>query len=68
MLFGIWIMQIGKKNFIKQIPGKYSSAAVIINIALIIILSTIFALAPQRPANIQINISDITTTETTGNI
>ncbi|MBO5705004.1 MAG: hypothetical protein J6R99_03220 [Alphaproteobacteria bacterium] len=67
LLFGIWIMRVGTKKFEKQIPAKYASAAVIINIVLIIIFASTALFVANNPSKIQINISDIETIETPGN-
>ncbi len=67
MFFGIWIMKVGEKQFIKHISDKYSTVAVIINIALVVMLSAAYVFMPQHPKNIIINISETTTIETPGN-
>ena len=66
LLFGIWALQIGTKQFEKNIAKKYYSVAVIINIALIILFICTYIFAPKTQQNIQINISDIEVTSTQG--
>ena len=66
LLFGIWALQIGTKQFEKNMAKKYSSVAVIINIALIILFICTYIFAPKTQQNIQINISDIEVTSTQG--
>lgn len=61
LIFGLWYLQIGSKNFIKNINKRYSTMAVIINIALIVILSCFSAFVPVTTQNVQINISDTQT-------
>ncbi len=39
LIFGIWTISVGIKKFIKTMPGKYATVAVIINIAIIIALT-----------------------------
>lgn len=55
LIFGIWILKIDQKKFIKNIGGLYASISVIVNIVLII--TTICMFRPT-PTNIQINISE----------
>jgi hypothetical protein len=66
LIFGIWVLQIGAKTFEKNIAKKYSSVAIITNIALIIIFSCFYIFAPQPSQNIQISVSDIEITSTPG--
>ena len=39
LIFGIWALQINTKKFIQIMPNKYSTFAIIMNIAIIIILA-----------------------------
>lgn len=39
LIFGIWALQIGAKQFTKNIGGTYATTAVIINIALILVFA-----------------------------
>ena len=66
LLFGIWVLQVGTQKFEKNMAKKYSSVAVIINIALIILFICTYIFAPKTQQNIQINISDIEVTSTQG--
>ena len=66
LLFGIWVLQIGTKQFEKNMQKKYSSVAIIINIALIIMFAFSYFSSSKIPHNIQINISDIKTTSAQG--
>ena len=66
LIFGIWVLQIGAKTFEKNIAKKYSSVAIITNIALIIIFSCFYIFAPQPSQNIQISVSDTEITSTPG--
>lgn len=58
LIFGIWMMQIGQKKFIKNIGGLYASISVIINIVLIMLTICMFIFTPTPTQNIQINISE----------
>lgn len=64
LIFGIWAIQVGTKKFIKSMPDKYSTSAVIFNIALLIITIVFFSLAPATTPDAQITISDTEITET----
>ena len=66
LLFGIWVLQVGTKKFEKNIAKKYSSVAIIINIALIILFICTYIFAPKTQQNIQINISDTEIISTQG--
>lgn len=62
LIFGIWVLNTGLKKFTKEISGRYSTMAVIINIALIILfISTTFLVSPSA----QITTNDISNTEIT---
>ncbi len=56
MIFGLWSMKTGSKNFEKQMHNKYSTCAVAINILMIIIISIVYAHTPKQ--NIEISISE----------
>ncbi len=61
LIFGLWYLQIGSKNFLKNIDKRYSTMAVIINIALIVILLCFSIFIPTTTQDVQINISDTQT-------
>ena len=60
LIFGIWALQIGTKKFIKNLNGKYTTIAIIINIILITITSIVIFM-PKTIQTVQINISDTQT-------
>lgn len=66
LIFGIWTLQIGSRQFTKTIPTKYATTTVIINITLLAIFLGFRALVPPTTQNVQINITDteIITTDT----
>ena len=66
LMFGIWNLQVGAQQFEKNMAKKYSSVAVIINIALIILFICTYIFAPKTQQNIQINISDTEVVSTQG--
>ena len=66
LMFGIWNLQVGAQQFEKNMAKKYSSVAVIINIALIILFIFTYILVPKTQQNIQINISDTEVVSTQG--
>lgn len=61
LIFGIWTIQVGPQKFIKTMPGKYSTAAVVFNITLLLIILCFKALVPPTTQAVQINISDTPT-------
>lgn len=64
LIFGIWALQRGTKNFIKSIPGKYTNTAIIFNIALIILFIGFYAFIPKATQDVQLTISDTEIIET----
>lgn len=58
LIYGIWTLQIGEKNFKKIIPNKYSSVAIIINIILIVSVIGFSIFASKNTQSLTINISD----------
>ncbi|MBQ8367685.1 MAG: hypothetical protein IJX43_01320 [Alphaproteobacteria bacterium] len=66
LIFGIWTLQIGSRQFTKTVPTKYATTTVIINITLLVIFLGFRALVPPTTQNVQINITDteIITTDT----
>ncbi|MBR4892104.1 MAG: hypothetical protein IKZ34_02920 [Alphaproteobacteria bacterium] len=63
LLFGIWALKTGMKNFEKNMPKKYTTLAIIVNIAMIITCVYMYVSMPK--SNLSINISDtqISTTQ-----
>lgn len=61
LIYGIWVMQIGHKNFAQGMPGKYATYSVIANIAIILITLALNLFAPTSPETITININDTNT-------
>lgn len=57
LIFGIWALQRGTKNFTKNMPGKYSSAAVIFNIIMLTMFFVYFTLIPQTTQDVQATIT-----------
>ncbi len=57
LVFGIWALQRGTKNFTKNMPGKYSSAAVIFNIIILALFFVYFTLIPQTTQEVQATIT-----------
>lgn len=58
LIFGIWALQIGTKNFTKNTSGKYATFAVIFNIVLITVILAFHIFVPTTTQNVQIHISD----------
>ncbi len=58
LIFGIWVINVGRANFTKNISKKYSTYAVIVNILIILSLLTFGLLYPNNTQNVQIEISD----------
>ncbi|MBE6457418.1 MAG: hypothetical protein E7011_01225 [Alphaproteobacteria bacterium] len=66
LIFGIWLIQVGTKQFIKQMPKTYTNIAIILNITIILTTLIFNTVLPQTTPDIQINMSDIElTTEPT---
>ena len=55
LIYGIWVLQVGEKNLQKTINKKYSTTAIIINIALIIATISMFAFFTKQTAELQTN-------------
>ncbi|MBQ8255963.1 MAG: hypothetical protein IJY99_03305 [Alphaproteobacteria bacterium] len=68
LIFGIWALQVGTSNFLKNIGKSYSNTIIATNIVLVALLICFRAMVPpvQQPVqqNVQINISDIEVTQT----
>ncbi len=58
LIFGLWVIQSGKKKFIKNIDKKYSTAAMIFNLTILISTILYITLVPATSQNVQITISD----------
>ena len=58
LIFGIWMIKVGQKKFIKNIGGLYASISVIVNLVLIITTICIFRFTTPPTQSIQINISE----------
>lgn len=58
LICGIWALQSGTKSFIKNMPGKYTTATIIFNIALIILFIGFYVFVPTTTQNVQLTISD----------
>ncbi len=65
LIFGIWTLQIGTHKFIKTMPDKYSTAAVVFNIVLLLTILCFRTFVPATTQDVQINISDINNIQTT---
>lgn len=66
LIYGIWALQIGTKNFKQRIPGKYSTIAIIVNIILLLTITVSSIFTTYNTETITMNISDIETiTQTT---
>ena len=66
LLFGIWTLQTGTKQFEKNMAKKYSSVAVIVNIVLVVIFAYTYIFIPQTQSNVQINITETEVISTQG--
>lgn len=58
LIFGIWALQRGTKNFAKKMPGKYANYVVILNLILLTLFIGFFTLIPPATQNAQLTISD----------
>ena len=58
LIFGIWLINTGEKNFTKNIGKKYSTYAVILNLVLWIIIFGFNAFVHPTTQNVQMNIYD----------
>jgi fumarate reductase subunit C len=65
LIYGIWSLKIGNKEFMKRIPKSYSTTAVVINIIIIIALGAIYTSRPTVQ-NFELNITETTTQPTQG--
>lgn len=63
LIFGIWLLQVGESKFLKNIRKTYSTVAVLINIIVLVTLIVFHIGATPKEQNVQINISDIETTQ-----
>lgn len=59
-MFGIWVLQVGSKQFTKTINGKYANSVIILN-WLIVICMVCFTLIPRPAPNVEININEVET-------
>lgn len=63
VIFAIWLNIYGKEKFNQSLPKKYATFAIIINIILIIcFVAAIVYLSTPQIANINMNISEVSTT------
>ncbi|MDW3024824.1 MAG: hypothetical protein R8N50_04030 [Alphaproteobacteria bacterium] len=58
LIFGIWALQRGAKNFAKKMPEKYANYTVILNLVLLTLFIGFFTLVPSTTQNAQLTISD----------
>ena len=63
LIFGIWSLQIGTQKFLKNMGKTYSNIIVTINIILVALLIVFSTMAPPVTKKVQLNISDIETTQ-----
>ena len=58
LVFGIWVLQVGTKNFSKNIGGKFATTATIINAILLVCIIGFRIFATPTTQDVQITISD----------
>lgn len=58
LVFGLWALQTGLKNFTRNMPNKYATCAVIINLIILAFILIHTTLIPQTVQDVQINITD----------
>lgn len=58
LIMALTVVNVGQKNFIKNIGGKYATVCVIMNLVVIIATSLFFTLVPAITDPVTININD----------
>lgn len=62
LIYGIWTLQVGEKQFIKNMNKRYATTAVIINLIIILVLTVFGSILSKTQPDVEINISDTSIT------